>query len=347
MKKVASIIMLTMIVSNFKIQSAENGLKAGAGAGAKSNPASLTEKRRQQQATKELLQACRIPGSSIESIQRFIELGADINQPNFDGRTALSYALENGNTPLVLFLLNADVQQSINAIDNKGLTALHFACISYNAQMVKLLLDYGATESINQISIHGNTPLLYASQQGDYDKVTLLLDYGATKSIDHANNNGNTPLLYATIKNNLDMVYLLLNSGHLTSINQVNNEDHTPLLWAAINNNVPMTQLLLGYTNPVLDLSILANMNALHRAIEDGHLDIVAAIIESNSFKEQDVILAEEILAALNKTARYVRPGEDRFNQHYLNLEGVDRTNMISLLEKYVFREKSLNQGLK
>ena len=77
---------------------------------------------------------------SIVDIARFIiDSGADINEKDIKGMTALMYASISGNENLVQLLLtkNAD----INIEDNNGMTALMYATKNNHIKIINLLFD--------------------------------------------------------------------------------------------------------------------------------------------------------------------------------------------------------------
>ena len=79
----------------------------------------------------------------VQLIELLIAKGAAVNHQNDDGRTALMYAAENGDTQAVNALLKSGA--SVNVADNDGETALMKAAAgSCNEDTVRALLSAGA-----------------------------------------------------------------------------------------------------------------------------------------------------------------------------------------------------------
>ena len=92
------------------------------------------------------------------------------------GRTPLHYAIENGCTNTVGFLLQAGANVNI-ATSPEGHTPLHYAVFKGDKGMVELLLEHGANVNIKD-SI-GSSPLATALQMHRDDITELLRQHGA------------------------------------------------------------------------------------------------------------------------------------------------------------------------
>lgn len=133
-----------------------------------------------------------------DGLASLIAKGADVNQRDSDGRTALHHAVINGDEGIVQALLcaNADV----HIADSDGWTPLHFAARGYHLALAEVLLEAGA--DIEALDSHGNTPLFRATfeSRGRGDMIQLLMRHGADAG--HANKHGVSPAgLAATIAN--------------------------------------------------------------------------------------------------------------------------------------------------
>ncbi|EAX93779.1 ankyrin repeat protein, putative [Trichomonas vaginalis G3] len=142
----------------------------------------------------------------------FFSLGANINQCDQFGETALHLAAQNNNKELIEFLLSHGV--NINEPDNEGITALHKAAWSYNKETVELLLSHGA--NINDKDDYGEHVLHIAVWKANAELIELLLSHGA--NINEGDFNGTTALHMAVDKNNKEITELLLSHG--ASINK-------------------------------------------------------------------------------------------------------------------------------
>jgi len=181
--------------------------------------------------------------------------------------------------------------------------------------------------------------LFQACQSNDINMATTAIANHA--NVNTVNNRGATLLAYA-IRNNasLDMVQFLLEHGATASINKVDHGGFTPLFEAVYECNLNMVNLLLkaeyGHYQPYIDLSLPANLKALHWAIDSGDLPIVKAIIKSRSFDVQHVISLQDIVDSLQFANTNRDPAETAFNKHYPDLQGDERTAMIAWLQEYI-----------
>ncbi len=144
----------------------------------------------------------------LEKVKESLRQGADLNDVDNEGRTALMYASFNGHTEIVRLLL--DEGAGVGTRDPMGRTALLFASTGPFVETVKLLLDHHADPNITDNDEHFS-PLMHAAAEGQLEVVKLLIERGADpalKDIDgetaalFARNNGHTEvagLIQATL----------------------------------------------------------------------------------------------------------------------------------------------------
>ena len=151
-------------------------------------------------------------------MQLLLSKGANINQTNESGTTALMGAAKCGTASMARALLKAG--SDVNATEKIGSTALFYAILNdepEGANLVKVLIDAGA--HVNIVNHYGITPLLAAIALKTKEVVQLLLDAGANP--DTADFHKTPPLIHA-LKNEpyaFEMVNLLLEFG--VSVNAV------------------------------------------------------------------------------------------------------------------------------
>lgn len=150
--------------------------------------------------------------NSEELIEVLIKNGANCNYVDENGKAALHYAIQTGNSKIVQSLLKCSsdtnvqdkdgvtplmltslfnfpeltkilVKQSDNVKvdlrDQKGRTALYFAAENGLTEIVEILINAGA--NVNIVAKDGRTPLLEAKQWGHSETEKLLIKHGAVK----------------------------------------------------------------------------------------------------------------------------------------------------------------------
>ena len=130
-----------------------------------------------------------------------LEAGADINERDSDGRTALHHATIEGEERLVDLLLGRTAQPAL--ADHEGWTPLHYAARGYELPIARRLLDAGAP--VDVLDAHGNTPLFRAvfDSRGRGEMIRLLLQAGADR--DRKNRHGTSPWDLAETISNYDV----------------------------------------------------------------------------------------------------------------------------------------------
>ncbi|XP_059174822.1 putative ankyrin repeat protein RF_0381 [Physella acuta] len=158
--------------------------------------------------------------SNMEKVLRsLLQAGADVNNQNNDGESALHLAV------CCKSILNAKVLlESKSDIDLKtkdGKTPLFYAILERYLNMIILLVENNA--NVNCENNIGNTPLLFLCSDyvNDVDVIKMLINYGAC--VNHHNNKGYTPLMVAAKKQSFDILKILCESG--AEINSVNEKE--------------------------------------------------------------------------------------------------------------------------
>lgn len=147
-------------------------------------------------------------------VDDLLKRGADVNQVDIDGWTALHYACHNDQLEVAERLL-LEKSSFPRALTNRGDSCLHFlvcnqvqdAVIFY--RVLQQFLKKGA--QIDLKNPDGNTPLHMAAIRGRSQALLFLLNAGADKST--TNNSGDTPLHYAVKAGHVDCVKVLIALG--------------------------------------------------------------------------------------------------------------------------------------
>jgi ankyrin repeat protein len=104
------------------------------------------------------------------------ELGADVNQRDEKGYTALTAAVYAGQDHIVRYLVE-EPGADVNSQANSGLTPLYMAALRGQLDMVRTLLNLGA--DIDRSNNVGITPLIIASRNKHPEIVKWLIKAGA------------------------------------------------------------------------------------------------------------------------------------------------------------------------
>ena len=142
-----------------------------------------------------------------DTVKELLGNGANVNQTNKDGWTALHGAAFNGHTDIVRLLLKWGA--NVNQADDSGMTVLSMAAAKGHIDTVRLLLDqkYGV-----HMNVEANLALNLATYQGHTDIVILLLDKGVDVNKGDAID-GTRALQLAIEGGNMELVNLLLGVG--------------------------------------------------------------------------------------------------------------------------------------
>jgi len=144
-----------------------------------------------------------------DRVRALLQDGADVNQPQGDGMTALHWAAELGDAPLALLLLEAGADPAATTRLG-GYTPLHLASRSGLAPVVEALLRRGA--AAGQTTGSGAVALHLASAAGNPEAVKLLLSAGSDPNAREATA-GQTPLIFAAARNRAEVIRELLGAG--------------------------------------------------------------------------------------------------------------------------------------
>lgn len=151
----------------------------------------------------------------VATVKSLLDRGADINEKDVYGKTALMKAAEKGDIDTVKTLLDRGADANIKT--DQGGTALLAAAYGGHAAVIQALLENGA--KVNAKDIFGTTPLMAAARYGQNETVKLLLDNGADATI--KNKGGATALTLAVGEKHMATAELLKNSikrSHIVSV---------------------------------------------------------------------------------------------------------------------------------
>ena len=114
-----------------------------------------------------------------ELVKILLDAGADVNEKNRAGMTALMYVGDDTSVETVGDLIAAGAKVDIK--DDEGKNALHHAASDASSEALQALIDAGASLDAGDES--GRTALMIAAQEGNEDNVVALVKAGATVNL--------------------------------------------------------------------------------------------------------------------------------------------------------------------
>lgn len=245
--------------------------------------------------------------NNLNSLKKLIDLGADCNLTDEDGRTALGYAVQEKNIATAVYLLpkcNFDVYGNITALTHAAtdeslsdiiksyqkLTSLDkdtmrringeilMATIAgSNHEIMELILDakeFDLDFRGNRIAV--NTPLTFAAELGDVTSVEYLLKAGV--DIDMKEDGfEKTALMQAAEDGHLQVVELLLEAGADPNLR---NDFESTALMRALNKNHPDIAMMLLQNGAEVNTQDKIGMTPLMIAAEKGYDNVVEKILD-------------------------------------------------------------------
>ncbi|KAL8602489.1 hypothetical protein ACOMHN_066016 [Nucella lapillus] len=230
-----------------------------------------------------LLEACKY--GDVGVIRRLIPDKLDV-QAMFEGtnNTPLHEVCCWESVEAVEALL--ELQADVNAQEREGRTPLALACSRQSLEVMQVLLKHGADPNV--ATRNGETPLGWASFYNKYSVAELLLrthregsDDGIDRSscikvnIDMKGREGRTPLHNACERGHIEVVKLLV--GHKAYLRAVDEKGHTPLYKACSKRQDDVVDYLFQ-TNPRLALG--DSSYPLCFSVENNNLVIVEMFLD-------------------------------------------------------------------
>ena len=208
-------------------------------------------------------------------LKPFIDRGAFLDLPDKDRRTPLLWAAQTGHADVTMLLLEKGA--NIEAEDISNRTPLSHAAQNGHVATVKILLERGANIEAQE---DGLTPLSHAAETGRANVAMLLLEKGA--NIEVGGTARRAPLSYASQNGHVDTVKILLARGANVEAQE---DGLTPLSRAAQNGHEAVVKLLLEK-----GAKIKANQEGLRPllyAVQNGHEAVVKVLFEHEPDIEQ------------------------------------------------------------
>lgn len=244
-----------------------------------------------------LVEAAKRPDRA--AVRVMIAAGADVDEPQADGATALHWAVYRADEEMTEALIDAGAD--VNAMTDLGVTPLALACENRAPTMVRGLLDRGADPNLT----HRDRPpaLMLCARTGSAEAVSLLIAHGAATN-DAEPVRRQTALMWAVAQRHPAVVRVLLENGaawdarsvvqprfvnigdpneHLdVVIGTVQEGGSTPLLFASRSGDLQSARLLVSAGANVND-STADGVSALVTAVHSGHTALAQFLLDSRA----------------------------------------------------------------
>ena len=236
-----------------------------------------------------------------------IAAGANVNASNDYAATPLLLACANGSAGMVNKLLKAGANP--NASVWMGETVLMRCARTGNVEAVKALLVKGANVNAKEAR-QGDTPLMWAVAQQHPGVVRVLIEYGA--DVKARTNDGFTPFMFAAQQGDMDSLQALLNAG--ADVNAATPDGETALLIASASGHEALSIFLLDHgANP--NAADRNGITAMHYAIMNGLTQAASGISMGHApylRRPNMVELVKALLAhGANPNARLTAPAKE------------------------------------
>lgn len=225
----------------------------------------------------------------VSDLLALLDNGADVNETDEYGRTALFYAVQNGFRNCFDLLLERNA--NVHVADMWGCTAYHCARYVKDSYFAEKLLELGASERCRYVAqrellAKGIEPCQYESRliadaaADKTDLLPLLLEAGV--DINARDAQGRTALIRAVMMDSTHARDMLLSAG--ADVNRKNVSDgSTPLLYAAMWGYEDSVRALLAVTDIQVDIPNNTKCTPLHHAARSGHLKCLELLIHAGA----------------------------------------------------------------
>ena len=221
----------------------------------------MQQRAEQREASKTtLMEAAR--KENVEALRKLLNAGENVNARDYDGDTALIYAVRENTNEVVRFLIDSggyvneatleaaverkdfDILRTIlkKEFDRDTLNRLLSNIYSdTNSGVIRMLTEAGA--DINHKNSYGKTLLMDSAEleNANPDFVKYLINMGA--NVNAIDDYGKTPLMYAARDGSSSVVKVLLEAG--AHVNTIDNSRKTALMYAAEKNTPDVVNVLL------------------------------------------------------------------------------------------------------
>lgn len=177
--------------------------------------------------------------NNIEAAVGLVKYGCDVTLHTFLNMTGLNYVCENGNSVLLIALLQSEIIRNIINNVDRYYTPLILACKNGHTDIFDILIQYGADPNLE--NTHKITPLMEACDKNHIDIVDRLLSLRI--DINARNDTKNTVLYMCKSVEILDKLY-----SYGIDINIQNKYRQTALIYfIETRSNIELIKALIDY----------------------------------------------------------------------------------------------------
>lgn len=207
-----------------------------------------------------------------EAVRTLVKQRVDVNTPQEDGTTALSWAAHWDDLDVADLLIGAGA--TANAANEYGVTPLWEACNNASGAMVEKLLK--ASANPNALLRAGETALTRCARTGNPDAVKSLLARGADVNAKEPSK-GQTALMWALEENHPVVAAILIEGG--ADVHAKSKAGFTPLSFAARRGDLTSARLMLDKgADP--NEAAPGGLNALLMATDSGREELAIFLLE-------------------------------------------------------------------
>jgi ankyrin repeat protein len=235
----------------------------------------------------------------VQSVRALLKQKANVAATEADGFTALHWAAQRDNTPLVELLLAAGADAK--TATRYKITPLYLAAVNGNAPIMERLLKAGADP--NGIAEEGQTMLMTAALSGKAEAVRLLLTRGARVDAKEQYK-GQTALMWAASEGNTAAADVLLEAG--ADLKLKSTGGFTPLLFAVRNAHIDTAVTLLKHGANVNDVTPDGS-SALSVATVNAFFELASVLLDNGANPN----LSDPRASPLHTVAWLRKPGAD------------------------------------
>jgi ankyrin repeat protein len=228
-----------------------------------------------------------------EEINFLLQSGSHLyEQYTLNRYSPIHIACQQGNLDLVMFIIE-NRPEFLNITDGREQTPLihaaknnHPAIVQYLLTKEKINLE-AASQNINSYD-NRKTALHWASEHEKSDVGHLLLNAQASDTVTSSCNDF-LPIHFAVQAGNVDLLHALLKKRPI-SLNAPDKFQQTALIWAACKGKLATVEYLLSENKVDLNAKTKGfhddkaeGKTALHYAAENGHDDVVSALLKAGA----------------------------------------------------------------